>query len=168
MFEWSQESCFWISFFENLKNWKNNISQLWLQRVPLWKKKWKFQKCILCSKILFFIFWIYVLHMLSFHLRYMTLIYLRFSNFNHFLLEILHFLPPSFISQYHQKQRLRNNAFGVNRHLKIKKARCKSFLGFSLSFDSFRVPKTHPGHNGPPTRVNVIPDHTGNRVSNYC
>ena len=105
--------------------------------------------------------------MLSFHLRYMTLIYLRFSNFNHFLLEILHFLLPSFISQYHQKQRLRNNAFGVNRHLKIKKARCKSFLGFNLSFISFRVPKTHPGHNGPPTRVNVIPDHTGNRVKNF-
>ena len=102
--------------------------------------------------------------MLSFHLRCITLIYLKFSNFNQFLLEIFHFLPPSLISQYHQNQRLRSNAFGVNRHLKIKKARYKSFLGFRLSFDSFRVPKTHPGHNGPPTRVNVIPDHTGNRV----
>ena len=102
--------------------------------------------------------------MLSFHLRCIILIYLKFSNFNQFLLEILHFLPPSFISQYHQKQRLRSNAFGVNRHLKIKKARCKSFLGFSLSFDSFRVPKTHPGHIGPPTWVNVIPGHTRNRV----
>ena len=127
------------------KNW-----QLWLQRAPLWKKSWKFQKMYFVFKNFVFIFWIYILHMLSFHLRYITLIYLKFSNFNQFLLEILHFLLPSFISQYHQKQRLRSNAFGVNRHLKIKKARCKSFFGFSLSFDSFIVPKTHPGHNGPP------------------
>ena len=91
--------------------------------------------------------------MLSFNLRYITLIYPEFSSFNQFLLEILHFLLPSFISQYHQKQKLKRNSFGVNRHLKIKKARCKSFLGFSLSFDSFRVPKTLPGHHGPTHRT---------------
>ena len=99
--------------------------------------------------------------MLSFYLRCITLTYLKFSNFNQFLLEILHFLPPSFISQYHQKQRLRSNAFGVKRHLKIKKARYKSFLGFRFSFESFRLSKTFLGHNGPPsTQDNGIPEHT--------
>ena len=104
---------------------------------------------------------------------YSTYAQLSFGIYNSYLSEIFKFQPifagncsffASIIHQAVSQNILRSNAFGVNRHLKIKKARCKSFLGFSLSFDSFRVPKTHPGHNGPPTRVNVIPDHTGNRV----
>ena len=113
---------FGFLFLKIVKN-ENKIDSCDFKESLLWKKKLEIsKKCILHSKILFITFWTYILHMLSFHLRYMTLIYLRFSNFNHFLLEILHFLLPSFISQYHQKQRLRNNAFGVNRHLKIKKS----------------------------------------------
>ena len=68
-------------FFWKFEKMKNKIWQLWLQRVPPLKKKLEISKNVFCvQKFCFFIFWIYILHMLSFHLRYMTLIYLKFSN----------------------------------------------------------------------------------------
>ena len=80
------------------------------------------------------------------------------------MLEIYHFLPWSFGSQYYQNYCSKTVVYGVYGQLKIKKIKYKSCLGFRLSSYSFKMPKTNPGHNGPPPLLNVFPEHTLNRV----
>ena len=70
-------------FFWKFEKMKKKIWQLWLQRVPLWKKSWKFQKMYFVFKNFVFIFWIYILHILNFHLIYIQpwpLAYKRLLN----------------------------------------------------------------------------------------
>ena len=165
MFEWFHESHFWGLFLKFLKNGKKFFWRFWHQRVPPLEKNQKFPKTNFFSKNCTFSFWICILHVLSFVLRHVTIIYLRISNFDLFMLEIFHFLPWSYGSQYYQNYCSKTVVYGVYGQLKIKKIKYKSFLGFRLSFYSFRMPKTNPGHNGPPTLLNVIPEHTLNRVN---
>ena len=48
--------------------------------------------------------------------------------------------------------------FGVYGQPKIKRIGWKSILGPRMSSDSFRMATIHPGHNGPPSFDNVIPE----------
>ena len=102
MFEWSHKSHFSILFFKFLKNGNFYFWQFWHQRVPLWKKNQKFPKTNFFSKNYTFSFWICILHVLSFLLRYITLMYLKISNFDLFSHEKFHFSPLSFDSQHGQ------------------------------------------------------------------
>ena len=69
---------------------------------PLDKKLRISKKKFFSQKNKTFSFWICIVHILSFILRYITLVYVNFSNFNLFLLEIFHFLPLYFGSHYSQ------------------------------------------------------------------
>ena len=74
------------------------------RRVPPLEKNWGYQKnfFFFSQKNKTFSFWICIVHILSFILRYITLVYVNFSNFDLFLLEIFYFLPLYFGSQYGQ------------------------------------------------------------------
>ena len=107
-------------------------------------------------------FWICILHVLSFVLRYVTIIYLKISNFDLFMLEIFHFLPWSFGSQYCQNYSSKTVVYVVYWQLKIKKIKYKLFLGFRLSssaagclkpIGAIMPPHTHTLHD-------VITEHT--------
>ena len=88
---------FVLKFFVKLK--KKFLDR----RVPLWQKNWGYQKYFFSHrKIKLFSFWICIAHILSFTLRYITLVYVNFSNFDLFLLDFFHFLPLYFASQYGQ------------------------------------------------------------------
>ena len=77
--------------------------QFFDRRVPPLDKNWGYEKIFFFSqKNKSFSFWICILHILSFILRYTTPMYVNFSNFDLFLLEIFHFLPLYFGSQYGQ------------------------------------------------------------------
>ena len=69
---------------------------------PLWKKNQKFQKKIFFSKNHTFSFWICIVHVLSFLLMYITLMYQKILNFDIFLHENFHFSPLSFDSRIGQ------------------------------------------------------------------
>ena len=156
---------FFKFFFEIFEKSKKILLTILTSKGPPFEKKFKkFKKKYFFANNHTFSFWIWILYVFSFLLRYVTIIYLKISNFDLFMLEIFHFLPWSFGSQYYQNYCSKTVVYGVYGQLKIKKIKYKSFLGFRLSFYSFRMPKTNPGHNGPPTLLNVIPEHTLNRV----
>ena len=111
-----------------------------------------------------FSFWICIVHVLSFLLMYITLMYQKKFNFDIFLHENFHFSPWSFDSQIGPNYSLWNAGFGVYGQPKIKKVWWKSFLGFRMPTDSLRMARIHPGHNGPPPLSNVIPEPAQNRV----
>ena len=69
---------------------------------PFGKKIENFQKPIFFQKIILFSFWICIVHVLSFLLRYITLMYLKISNFDLYSHEKFHFSPLSFDSQHGQ------------------------------------------------------------------
>ena len=81
-----------------------------------------------------FSFWICILHVLSFVLRYVTIIYLKISNFDLFMLEIFHFLPWSFGSQYCQNYSSKTVVYGVYGQLKIKKSNTSLFWALDCLF----------------------------------
>ena len=102
------------------------------------------------QKIILFLFEICILHVLSFLLMYITIIFLRISNLAYLCLIFCYFFHQSFDSQYCQNYSSKTVVHGVYRQQKIKKIKYNSFLCFRLSSYSFRMPKTNPGHNGPP------------------
>ena len=102
MFEWSHKSHFSILFLKFLKNGKILFDNFDIKGSPLWKKIENFQKPIFFQKIILFSFWICIVHVLSFLLRYITLMYLKISNFDLFSHEKFHFSPLSFDSQHGQ------------------------------------------------------------------
>ena len=54
--------------------------------------------------------------------------------------------------------------FGVYGQPKIKRIGWKSILGSRTPTDGFRMARVHPGHTGPPSCDNVIPELVWNRV----
>ena len=93
------ENSFLEFVFETFVKLKKKIL---IEGSPLWKKNWRYQKKFFFLKNISFSFWICIVHILSFILRYITLVYVNFSNFNLFLLEIFYFLPLYFGSHYSQ------------------------------------------------------------------
>ena len=76
--------------------------RFWHQRVPPLEKNQKFQKKKFFAKNRTFSFWICIVHVLSFFLMYIILMYQKILNFDIFLHENFHFSPWSFNSQIGQ------------------------------------------------------------------
>ena len=132
---------FFNFFFEIFEKSKKMFLTVLTSKGPPFEKKFKnFEKISFFANNHTFSFWICILHVFSFLLRYVTVIYLKISNFDLFMLEIFHFLPQSFGSQYCQNYSSKTVVYGVYGQLKIKKIKYKSFLGFRLSLYSFRMP----------------------------
>ena len=88
---------FVFEIFVNLKK------EILIEGSPLRKKIEDIQKKNFSQRNQTFSFWICIIHILSFILRYITLVYVKFSNFDHFLLNFLDFLPLYFGFQHGQK-----------------------------------------------------------------
>ena len=79
---WSQWSYFWKKSYEILKNWKKKILPFRHQRVPPLEKKSKNLKIwIFFPKNHTFSTWIWILHVLSFLLRYITWVLVKIFKF---------------------------------------------------------------------------------------
>ena len=93
------ENSFLEFVFETFVKLKKKIL---IEGSPLWKKNWRYQKIFFFQKNKTFSFWIFIVHILSFLLRYITLVYVKFSNFDHFLLIFKKILPLYFGIQHGQ------------------------------------------------------------------
>ena len=100
IFEWSYKGHFSMLFLKFLKNGNFLFDNFEIKGSPLWKKIENFKKKIFFAKNHTFSFQICILHVLSFFLRFITIIYLKISSFDLFMLEIFHFLSGSFGSHY--------------------------------------------------------------------
>ena len=96
----------WKSFlgfvFKIFEKRKKMFLTILTSKGPPFGKKSKKSKKIFFSKNHTFSFWICIVHVLSFILRYITPMYLKISNFDLFSHEKFHFLLPSFYSQHGQ------------------------------------------------------------------
>ena len=84
-----------------LKNGKNFLTISTPKSPPFGKKSKISINQSFFQKLYFFLFE-FILHVLSFFLRYITFMYLIISNFDLFLHEKFYFSPPSFDSQHGQ------------------------------------------------------------------
>jgi len=85
-------------------------------------KKWKKSKKILfffCEKYYFF-GWIFIVHAISFLLKYVKVLYLKIWNFALFWHEKSHFWPSSFDSLLRQTYKTEEAVLDVYVKLKIK------------------------------------------------
>ena len=86
----------WESFVEifywNFWKIKNiSLTVLTSKGPPFEKKIRNFKNNIFLQKNDIFSLWIYIVHVLSFLLRYITITYMKFSNFDQFLIENFNF-----------------------------------------------------------------------------
>ena len=94
---WSQWSYFWKKSYEILKNWKKkNFTVSTPKGPPFGKKIQKSKNLGFFPKNHTFSTWIWILHVLSFLLRYITSVLLKIFKFSFFLLWNFHWLPLSF------------------------------------------------------------------------
>ena len=100
IFEWSYKGHFSMLFLKFLKNGNFLFDNFEIKGSTLWKKILKISKNQFFSKNHTFSFWIFIVHVLNFLLRYITPMYLSISNFDLFSHKKFHFLPPSFDSQH--------------------------------------------------------------------
>ena len=113
---------FFKFFFEIFEKSKKILLTILTSKGPPFEKKFKnFKKKYFFENNHTFSFWIWILYVFSFLLRYVTIIYLKISNFDLFMLEIFHFLPWSYVSQYCQNNSSKTVFYGVYGQLKIKK-----------------------------------------------
>ena len=97
----------WKSFlgfvFKIFAKWKKKFLTISTSKGPPFGKKIKnFKKKFFFSKNHIFSVWICIVHVLSFLLMYITLMYQKILNFDIFLHENFHFSPWSFDSQIGQ------------------------------------------------------------------
>ena len=145
-----------------MKNWKNCFWQFWPQRVPPLGKNQKCPSNFFFTKNHTFSFWICIVNVVSFLLRYITFKYSNFSNFDLYVLKILFFA----------------NMFQQSDWIIVHK------LVFLVSLNSWRSEKWDAsqvwalghlltasewlesilGHIGPALAINGIPETSRNRV----
>ena len=94
----------WKSFlgfvFKIFEKWKKNFLTISTSKGPPFGKKIEnFKKNFFFGKNHTFSFWICIVHVLSFLLMYITLMYQKILNFDIFLHENFHFSPWSFDSR---------------------------------------------------------------------
>ena len=96
MVPWKSFLGFVFKIFEKRK--KKFFDDFDIKGSPLWKKNRKYQKKFFFGKNHTFSFLICIIHVLSFPLMYITLMYQKILNFDIFLNENFHFSPWSFDS----------------------------------------------------------------------
>ena len=151
--------------FQNFwKTEKNFFDDFDIKGSPLWKKNRKFQKKIFFAKNHTFSFWICIVHVLSFLLMYITLMYQKFSILTYFCMKIFIFRHGLLTAGL-----AKTTAHRVLFLVSMDSQRSKKFdgshfwaLGCLLTASGWL--ESIRAIMAPPPRVNVIPDHTGNRV----
>ena len=90
IFEWSYKGHFSMLFLKFLKNGNFLFDNFEIKGSPFKKLK-KFQKILFFAKNHTFSFWICIVHVLSFLLMYITLMYQKFSILTYFCMKIFIF-----------------------------------------------------------------------------